>query len=141
MSDEGTSLGVAAGHPETGRRGVLLAIYNIVYWPYFVLSMPLLFVPALLIFVFTFAFDKRRSLLQRYTSWWGAHYLAWAPLAGVDVIGRERAPKGPCVYVANHQSMVDILAAFATRLPYVWVSKVENFYAPFLGWNMALNRY
>jgi 1-acyl-sn-glycerol-3-phosphate acyltransferase len=47
----------------------------------------------------------------------------------------------PCVYVVNHQSMVDILAVFATRLPYLWVSKVENFYAPFLGWNMWLNGY
>src|SRR5262245_51243574 len=37
--------------------------------------------------------------------------------------------------------MVDILAVFATRLPFKWVSKVENFYAPFLGWNMAMNRY
>src|SRR5262249_17806009 len=48
---------------------------------------------------------------------------------------------GPCIYVSNHQSMVDILAVFAIRLPFLWVSKVENFYVPFLGWNMWLNGY
>jgi 1-acyl-sn-glycerol-3-phosphate acyltransferase len=41
----------------------------------------------------------------------------------------------------NHQSMVDILAAFATHLPYRWVSKRANFFAPFLGWTMWLNGY
>jgi 1-acyl-sn-glycerol-3-phosphate acyltransferase len=60
----------------------------------------------------------------------------------VRVEGREAALRvGPCVYVSNHQSMVDILAAFAVHLPYLWVSKVENFYTPFLGWTMVLNGY
>jgi 1-acyl-sn-glycerol-3-phosphate acyltransferase len=37
--------------------------------------------------------------------------------------------------------MVDILAVFALDAPFRWVSKVENFYVPFLGWNMWLNGY
>ena len=37
--------------------------------------------------------------------------------------------------------MVDILAVFATHLPYRWVSKRANFFAPFLGWTMWLNGY
>ena len=86
--------------------------------------------------------DPKRRWLATYTSYWGAHYLAWAPFASVRVEGLEHAnPERPCVYVVNHQSMVDILAVFATHLPYLWVSKVENFYAPFLGWNMWLNGY
>jgi 1-acyl-sn-glycerol-3-phosphate acyltransferase len=36
--------------------------------------------------------------------------------------------------------MVDILAVYTTRLHFKWVSKIENFYAPFLGWTMILNR-
>jgi 1-acyl-sn-glycerol-3-phosphate acyltransferase len=80
--------------------------------------------------------------MHRYTSLWAAHYLAWAPLAGVRVQGRERlAGVGPCVYVSNHLSMVDILAVFASRLHFLWVSKIENFYVPFLGWNMAQTGY
>jgi 1-acyl-sn-glycerol-3-phosphate acyltransferase len=37
--------------------------------------------------------------------------------------------------------MVDILAVYELHLPFLWVSKAENFYAPFLGWNMWLNGY
>jgi 1-acyl-sn-glycerol-3-phosphate acyltransferase len=100
-----------------------------------------LFFPAVVLYLDTF-WDPRRRVLHAYTSLWGAHYLAWAPFAGVRLEGRELGlSAGPCVYVSNHQSMVDILAAFATRLPYLWVSKVENFYVPFLGWNMWLSGY
>jgi 1-acyl-sn-glycerol-3-phosphate acyltransferase len=120
----------------------VLFFYNLLYWPYLLISCAILFVPALLIWLATFFWDRKLRALAWYTSLWGAHYLAWAPLAGVTVEGIERAPLGkPCVYVSNHQSMVDILAIFATRIPFKWVSKVENFYAPFLGWNMVLNRY
>ena len=135
-----------APHAPTQGTGALraagLLVYNVYYWTYLVVSIVLLFFPALLIFLVTSPFDTRRRLLQSYTTWWGGHYLAWAPFAGVTIENRERAIlPGACVYVANHQSMVDILAIFATRLPFLWVSKIENFYAPFLGWNMALNRY
>lgn len=118
-----------------------LAIYNALYWPYLLVSCVLLFVPALLLFALTF-WDGKRRLLHAFTSYWGAHYLAWAPLASVHVEGREkRIGQGPCVYVVNHQSMVDILAVFAIHLPFLWVSKIENFRVPFLGWNMWLNGY
>ena len=118
-----------------------LALYNAAYWPYLLLSCAFLFFPALALWALTF-WDPKRRWLSKFTSLWGAHYLAWAPFASVRVEGLEHVhPARPCVYVVNHQSMVDILAVFATGLPYKWVSKVENFYAPFLGWNMWLNGY
>ena len=118
------------------------ALYSAFYWPYLVGSSVLLFAPALGIFAATAPFDPKRKLLGKYTAEWGAHYLERAPFAGVDVRGREKIdPDRVAVYVSNHQSMVDTLAVFAARIPALWVSKVENFYAPFLGWNMALNRY
>lgn len=120
----------------------VLVLYNLLYWPYLFGTCAILFVPALAIWLATFFWDRRLRALGWYTSLWGAHYLTWAPLTGVTVEGLSRVPGDrPCVYVSNHQSMVDILAVFATRLPFKWVSKVENFYAPFLGWNMVLNRY
>jgi 1-acyl-sn-glycerol-3-phosphate acyltransferase len=127
-------------HAPRGRATLL--VYNLLYWPYLIGSCALLFIPALGLFLLTAPFDRRRTLLARYTSAWGAHYLSWAPFAGTRVVGAEKVPRDrPCVFVANHQSMVDILAVFGTRIPMLWVSKIENFYAPFLGWNMALNRY
>jgi 1-acyl-sn-glycerol-3-phosphate acyltransferase len=121
--------------------GPVILVYNLLYWPYLLASCAVLFWPALGLFLATFPFDRRLRLLHRFTSAWGGHYLSRAPLAGVTVEGRENVPAGACVFVSNHQSMVDILAVFATGLDYKWVSKVENFYAPFIGWTMVLNRY
>lgn len=138
MSEQG-------GTPTPSNRepgALFLGLYNAVYWPYLIGSCVGLFGPALAIFLATAPFDKRRKLLHRYTSYWGAHYLAWAPFASVEVLGKEHGRDGKAyVFVSNHQSMVDILACFATHLDYKWVSKAENFYAPFLGWNMYLNGY
>ena len=132
--------GRAAGLAGHGNASIVL--YNILYWPYLILSCAVLFWPALLVYLATFAWDRHLRVLHRFTSAWGGHYLARAPFAGVTVEGRENVPVGPAyVYVSNHQSMVDILAVFATGLDYKWVSKVENFYAPFIGWTMVLNGY
>ena len=121
--------------------GVALRLYNALYWPYLALTCVVLFVPAVLLWGLTF-WDRKKRLLHLFTSFWGAHYLAWAPFASVRVVDRQLGlGAGPCVYVSNHQSMVDILAVFATYLPYRWVSKRENFFAPFLGWTMWLNGY
>jgi 1-acyl-sn-glycerol-3-phosphate acyltransferase len=124
------------------RHPLALAAYNALYWPYLLTSCAVLFWPALGLFAVTAGFDKKRRLLQAYTALWGSHYLARAPFAGVQVHGREKVlGNGPYVFVSNHLSMVDILAIFAMRVPFLWVSKIENFYVPFLGWNMALNGY
>src|SRR3954452_8987833 len=118
-----------------------LRVYNAFYWPYLAVTCVLFFVPAVVVWALTLPDPKKRALHQ-FTSFWGAHYLAWAPFASVRVEHRERGlGAGPCIYVSNHQSMVDILAVSATSLPYRWVSKRANFFAPFLGWTMWLNGY
>ncbi len=121
---------------------LVVVVYNLLYWPYLLGTCAILFVPALLLFLGTFLWDKNLRILHRYTTAWGAHYLTWAPLVDVVVEGKERLEPGRSyVYVSNHQSMVDILAVFTTGLDFKWVSKVENFFVPFIGWNMILNRY
>lgn len=119
-----------------------LCLYNVWYWPYLFVSCAVLFVPALVIWALTAPFDDKRRALGKYTRMWGAHYLASVPFASVTVFDAERGRNvGPCVYVSNHQSLSDVLALFKLDYPFLWVSKIENFYAPFLGWNMWLNNY
>jgi 1-acyl-sn-glycerol-3-phosphate acyltransferase len=126
--------------PREARRlgGLGLVVYNLVYWPYLMSTVALLFPLVVLVRALTF---WTRRYTHALTSAWGGHYLSAAPFAGVEVDGREHAPPGRCIFVSNHQSMVDVLAVFATRLPYLWVSKRENFWVPFLGWTMWVNGY
>ncbi len=118
-----------------------LALYNALYWPYMLTSIVAYFGPALVLWVLS-AFDSKKRVLGAYTRWWGAHYLGWAPFAGLRVQGEaELGQTTHAIYVSNHLSMVDILALYAIPRPFLWVSKAENFLVPFLGWNMHLNGY
>ncbi len=58
------------------------------------------------------------------------------------VEGREKVrPGATYLMVANHQSLLDILVLFRTFAHFKWLSKIENFRVPLIGWNMSLNRY
>ena len=121
---------------------VLLAIASFSLWGLVALSSPLFFAGALVVWVLTFPFDRRRVLLHLYSSFWAATYVHACPLWRLRVTGRDRLPwRGAAVLVANHASLVDILVLFALYRPYKWVSKKEIFRLPFIGWNMTLNGY
>ena len=109
----------------------------------FVLLTSVLFFPiALLIWFVTILFDRRLRWLHLFTCFWGSLYLWVFPLWSITVHGREKIAKDKTyVMVSNHQSLVDILAAFTLFTHFKWVSNQDLFNIPLIGWNMRLNRY
>jgi len=106
------------------------------------LTSAVFFVVALLLWALTVLMDRRLILLHLFTSFWASLYLWIMPAWSVHVDGdRKKAWQGHYVIVSNHQSQLDILVAFCLFIPFKWVSKVEVFNLPFIGWNMRLNRY
>jgi 1-acyl-sn-glycerol-3-phosphate acyltransferase len=120
----------------------MLALFSALYWVFFALTLPISFAIAVLIFVVTGPFDRRRVVLHLFTCWWAYFYVLANPLWRCRVLGRDRLPwRGPAVIVVNHLSLVDILVLHGLFRPFKWVSKASNFRIPFLGWNMTLNGY
>jgi 1-acyl-sn-glycerol-3-phosphate acyltransferase len=116
--------------------------FSVVYWVFVVLTMPVLFSCALVIFLVTWPFDRRRLALHLFSCFWASFYVYCNPLWRVRFVGRERLPwHGPAVIVANHLSLVDILVLYGLYRPFKWVSKAELFRVPIVGWNMVLNDY
>jgi 1-acyl-sn-glycerol-3-phosphate acyltransferase len=122
---------------------VLLArIYSALFWLFIVVSSILLFPVALLIWAATVLFDKRLVLLHQFTCFWASLYTWLNPVWRVTIEGRQKIRRGVAyVMVANHQSLLDILVLFRLFSHFKWVSKIENFRVPCIGWNMSLNRY
>jgi 1-acyl-sn-glycerol-3-phosphate acyltransferase len=111
------------------------------FWMFIVVSSVLLYPLALLIWLGTM-FARRGVLLHRFTCFWASLYTWLNPAWRVHIEGREKIRRGAAyVMVANHQSLLDILVLFRLFVHFKWVSKVENFRVPFIGWNMSLNRY
>ncbi|RMG20375.1 MAG: 1-acyl-sn-glycerol-3-phosphate acyltransferase [Deltaproteobacteria bacterium] len=119
-----------------------LRLASTLFWLFMLLSSVLLFPIALVIWALTAPFDRRRWLLHRFTSLWASLYTWLNPAWPITLEGREKwDDRRAYVVVANHLSLVDILVLFRLFKHFKWVSKIENFRVPFIGWNMWLNRY
>jgi 1-acyl-sn-glycerol-3-phosphate acyltransferase len=120
----------------------VLAVFSIAYWIFAILTMPFFFALAVVIRVLTFAFDRRRIVQHLWSCVWAEFYIWTNPLWRLRVNGRERCPwHGAAVYVANHTSIMDIVAMYALYRPFKWIAKAELMRTPFIGWNMRLNDY
>lgn len=97
---------------------------------------------AVILRILTYPFDRRLRLLHLFTCFWASFYTWTMPAWRIRIEGRENVRKDAAyVVVSNHQSQLDILVAFRLFFHYKWVSKVEMFRVPLIGWNMTLNRY
>jgi 1-acyl-sn-glycerol-3-phosphate acyltransferase len=120
----------------------MLRLLSLVYWTFIVITCPLFFVVALLIWAVTAPFDRRKTVLHLYSSAWAVFYVRVNPLWRLRTTGRELLPwHGGAVLVANHASLIDILVLFDLFRPFKWVSKAEILKVPVIGWNMRLNGY
>lgn len=117
-------------------------ILSLAFWSFVALSSIALFPIAVLLFLVTVAFDSRRVVMHRFTSFWASLYTWLNPAWPVRIHGRQRLHEsGPTVMVANHLSLLDILVMFRLQTHFKWVSKQENFRVPCVGWNMTMCGY
>lgn len=112
-------------------------------WLTFVgLTSILFFLTALLIRIITWPVDRRQVILQQFTCFWATLYTWIVPAWRIKIDGRENLPRQtPHVVISNHQSLLDILVLFNLFFHFKFVSKIEIFKIPLIGWNMYLNKY
>jgi len=117
-----------------------LKIYSIVAWILMLITSIIITPFFLLVWVLTFWWDKRRLAAHMMGTFWAWHYQSLVVFWKLRLEGREKIPwNRPVVLVANHRSLVDILALYKVRRPFKWVSKAENFKLPFVGMVLSLS--
>ncbi len=114
---------------------------SVYYWAVFVSTILVGIVVASVTWLFTLPFDRQRRAVHWLICHWGHQYLRAWPLWSTKVFHRERLPKEPCVIIANHQSMADIIAVLGLYYPFKFVSKASLFGVPVLGWLMTMAKY
>lgn len=117
-------------------------IGSLLFWGFVVLSSAVLFPVALLIWLVTAPFDRRKRALHKFTCFWASLYSWLNPAWRVTIHGRDHVePDTTYMFVANHLSLLDILVLFRLFYDFKWVSKAGIFRVPVIGWNMRLNGY
>ncbi len=117
-------------------------IKSLFVWFFYILVLIILYIPALLIWLVTLPFDRKLWLLHQYTCFWASVY-TWISISWrVTIQGRGKIKPGKIyVLISNHQSILDILVMYRLFVHFKWVSKIELFKVPIIGWNMSANRY
>jgi 1-acyl-sn-glycerol-3-phosphate acyltransferase len=92
--------------------------------------------------VVSFPFDKEGIMVHWWLTIQGIVITRVNMLWSIRIEGRNKAK--PCetyVIISNHQSMLDILLITSLRYRLRWVSKIEIFRVPLLGWSMKMACY
>jgi len=117
-------------------------IKSIIVWLigtcYVLVTFPLTLITLLL----ALPFDRERIIIHMFLMYQSKFFLYLIPIWKIRTEGRERAIKGNTyVIISNHQSILDILLMNSLRYQYKWISKIENFNVPVIGWYLKMARY
>jgi 1-acyl-sn-glycerol-3-phosphate acyltransferase len=116
-------------------------ICSVYGWFTMVISSVILTPVFLLVWVFTFWWDRRLIAAHFMATFWAWWFRTIIPYWKFELQGREKIPwNRPVILVSNHRSKVDILALHKIRRPFKWTSKSENFRMPFVGMVLTLTR-
>jgi 1-acyl-sn-glycerol-3-phosphate acyltransferase len=96
----------------------------------------------LLVWLLALPFDKERVLTHRMLVIESFVLAIIIPVWKLHIEGREKAQKGQTyVIISNHQSILDILLMNCLMYNYKWISKIENFKVPVIGWYLRMADY
>ena len=86
--------------------------------------------------------DPQLKLAHRLASIWGRGLVGMAPGSRVKLTGREHLPAGrPVIFMANHQSYVDVPALFFVPAQFKWMADMDLFRIPVFGRGLARAGY
>jgi len=97
---------------------------------------------ALILWLLSLAFDSRRLMNNRWMVIQGIVLTKMSPFWKVIAEGREKIDQNQAyIIIPTHQSMLDIVFFNMLRHRLRWVSKIEVFRMPLVGWEMRMVKY
>lgn len=109
---------------------ILTILYTVLF---FLFTIPAFF-GLVILWIFTFAFDRKRIAVWKYSQFWSRYIYRICPWWKVSVEGVENIqPNQPYLIVSNHQHMLDIPLLLHLPLHFRFVSKREVYKIPIFG--------
>ena len=113
-----------------------------IYGAYFAFALTVLWLTLNILKLATAPFDRNLHLLHKWTGLVAFKGTFMEHLWGCRFAHAERLdPRASYIFVANHQSLADILVLFGLNRNFRWVAKDYVFRIPVLGSVLLLNEY
>jgi 1-acyl-sn-glycerol-3-phosphate acyltransferase len=101
-----------------------------------------LFPVSVAIWLITFPFDRERTVFHWWMVFQGIVVTRIMPFRRIAIEGRDNlSGGGTYILISNHQSVLDIIILNCLRYRFKWISKIENYKMPFIGWYLRMARY
>lgn len=110
-------------------------LLSVLYWIWWTICFVFFFLLVTITYLVTFPFDRHRQLPNRILKGLAFSIIKANPGWKVTITGTEHyTPDQRTIFVANHQSFLDIPLAYLLPWTMKWVSKKSMFRIPILGW-------
>tara|TARA_R110002124_G_scaffold219030_1_gene384939 strand:- start:852 stop:1577 length:726 start_codon:yes stop_codon:yes gene_type:complete len=110
-------------------------LFSIYLWGYFAVLFAVFFVIIFIAFLLTFPFDPYRKIPNKLLSIMAKFMMMASPNWTIDIQGEEKFnPEIPTVFIANHQSFLDMAITYHLPWQMKWVSKRSLAFIPVMGW-------
>ena len=117
-------------------------LLSIIVWLTGILFLVIMFPLTLIIWVIVFPFDKNRAVIHRLLVYQSITLSALMPIWKVKFEGNIKVKKEiTFVIISNHQSILDILLLNSLKMRFKWISKIETYKVPFIGWYLKMAGY
>ena len=115
---------------------------SIIVWLIGICFVIVTFPLTLVVWIITLPFNKERLIVHMLLMYESTVLSFLIPIWKIHIEGREKALNGNTyVIISNHQSILDILLMNCLRYRYKWISKIENFNVPVIGWYLKMAKY
>lgn len=109
--------------------------FSIFLWGYFSMLFAVFFLIILVGFLVTFPFDPYRKVPNKLLSMMAKLMMKASPNWTINIEGEDKYdPDIPTVFIANHQSFLDMPVAYHLAWQMKWVSKRSLAFIPVMGW-------
>ncbi|MCC8089373.1 MAG: 1-acyl-sn-glycerol-3-phosphate acyltransferase [Rikenellaceae bacterium] len=115
-------------------------MFSIIYYILLIIFLIIYGVFISLVWLFTYPFDRKKSIIARTTHYHAMGLFWLCPLWKIEVEGAENIEKNTgYVIVSNHQAMFDIPLLHALKIHRRWVAKRSLIKMPFVGHAMLIH--
>jgi 1-acyl-sn-glycerol-3-phosphate acyltransferase len=110
-------------------------IFSIYLWGYFSVLFAVFFILILAAFIITFPFDPYRKVPNKVLSIMAKLMMMASPNWKIDIQGEDKFDSEiPTIFIANHQSFLDMPITYHLPWQMKWVSKRSLAFIPVMGW-------